>query len=34
VIGPRRPDHLEPARAALELTLTPAGRAEIAALFD
>jgi aryl-alcohol dehydrogenase-like predicted oxidoreductase len=34
VIGPRRPAHLEPARAALELALTPAERAEISALFD
>ena len=34
IVGPRRPEHLEPARRALELDLTPAERAEIAAIFD
>jgi len=33
IIGPRRPEHLEPARAGLEISLTPAEREEIAALF-
>jgi 1-deoxyxylulose-5-phosphate synthase len=33
VVGPRRPDHLEPALAALELPLTAAERSELAALF-
>jgi pyridoxine 4-dehydrogenase len=33
VVGPRRPEHLEPARRALELELTPDERAEIAAFF-
>ena len=33
IVGPRRPEHLEPARAALELELTPAERAELGALF-
>lgn len=34
VVGPRRPEHLEPARQALELELTPAERDELAAFFD
>lgn len=34
VVGPRRPEHLRPARAALELGLTPAERDELASLFD
>jgi aryl-alcohol dehydrogenase-like predicted oxidoreductase len=34
IVGPRRPEHLEPARRALEIDLTPAERAEIAAIFD
>ena len=34
IVGPRRPEHLEPARRALELVLSPAERAEIAAIFD
>ena len=34
VVGPRRPDHLEPARRALELELTPAERDEIARYFE
>jgi aryl-alcohol dehydrogenase-like predicted oxidoreductase len=34
IVGPRRPEHLEPARRALELVLTPSERAEIAAIFD
>jgi aryl-alcohol dehydrogenase-like predicted oxidoreductase len=33
IVGPRRPEHLEPARRALELHLTGAEAAEIAALF-
>jgi aryl-alcohol dehydrogenase-like predicted oxidoreductase len=34
IVGPRRPEHLEPARRALELALSPAERVEIAAIFD
>ena len=34
VIGPRRPEHLEPARRALDLPLTADERAELAGLFD
>jgi aryl-alcohol dehydrogenase-like predicted oxidoreductase len=34
VVGPRRPDHLEPALRALEHGLTPAEADELAALFD
>jgi aryl-alcohol dehydrogenase-like predicted oxidoreductase len=34
VVGPRRPEHLEPALRALELDLTPAERDELAAFFD
>jgi aryl-alcohol dehydrogenase-like predicted oxidoreductase len=33
IVGPRRPEHLEPARAALELQLTEAERDELGALF-
>jgi aryl-alcohol dehydrogenase-like predicted oxidoreductase len=33
VVGPRRPEHLEPVRAALELRLTPSEAAELEALF-
>lgn len=33
VVGPRRPAHLEPARAALGIALTPEERAELTALF-
>jgi 1-deoxyxylulose-5-phosphate synthase len=33
VIGPRRPEHLEPVREALELALTDAERDELAGLF-
>ena len=33
VVGPRRPAHLEPARAALELELSPRERDELAELF-
>jgi aryl-alcohol dehydrogenase-like predicted oxidoreductase len=33
IIGPRRPEHLEPVRRALELTLSEAERDEIGALF-
>jgi aryl-alcohol dehydrogenase-like predicted oxidoreductase len=33
IVGPRRPEHLEPVRAALELRLTPAEAAELEALF-
>jgi aryl-alcohol dehydrogenase-like predicted oxidoreductase len=34
VVGPRRPEHLEPARRALELDLPGSEAAEIEALFD
>ena len=34
VVGPRRPEHLEPALRALDLHLTPDERDELAALFD
>ena len=34
IVGPRRPEHLEPARRALELRLSDAERAELGALFD
>jgi aryl-alcohol dehydrogenase-like predicted oxidoreductase len=34
VVGPRRPEHLEPALAALELPLKRAERAELAELFS
>lgn len=34
VIGPRRPEHLEPARAALELELTEAERSELGSVFS
>jgi aryl-alcohol dehydrogenase-like predicted oxidoreductase len=34
VVGPRRPEHLEPARRALDLRLTAAERGELARLFD
>ena len=33
VVGPRRPEHLDPALAALELRLAPAERDELAELF-
>jgi aryl-alcohol dehydrogenase-like predicted oxidoreductase len=33
VVGPRRPEHLEPAVGALELELSPGERAELGALF-
>jgi len=33
VVGPRRPEHLAPARAALDLALAPAERDELASLF-
>jgi aryl-alcohol dehydrogenase-like predicted oxidoreductase len=33
VAGPRRPEHLEPPRTALELDLSPAERDELASLF-
>jgi aryl-alcohol dehydrogenase-like predicted oxidoreductase len=33
VIGPRRPEHLEPARAALDIHLSDAERDELASLF-
>jgi aryl-alcohol dehydrogenase-like predicted oxidoreductase len=33
IVGPRRPEHLEPVRAALELELSPAEAAELEALF-
>jgi aryl-alcohol dehydrogenase-like predicted oxidoreductase len=34
VVGPRRPAHLDPAIAALDVSLSPAERAEIGALFS
>ena len=34
IVGPRRPEHLEPARRALDFTLSSAERAGIAAIFD
>jgi aryl-alcohol dehydrogenase-like predicted oxidoreductase len=34
IVGPRSPAQLDPAREALELSLTPAEHAEIHALFD
>ncbi len=33
VAGPRRPEHLDPAFAALELPLSPGERDELASLF-
>ena len=33
VVGPRRPEHLEPARAALDLALSPSERDVLGALF-
>jgi aryl-alcohol dehydrogenase-like predicted oxidoreductase len=33
VLGPRRPEHLEPARDALELRLSDAERDELTELF-
>ena len=33
VVGPRRPEQLEPARAAADVRLTPAERDELASLF-
>jgi aryl-alcohol dehydrogenase-like predicted oxidoreductase len=33
IVGPRRPEHIEPARAALDLSLSPAERKELGALF-
>ena len=33
VIGPRRPEHLEPARAAFDVELSPAERDELASFF-
>ncbi|HEY2938128.1 MAG TPA: aldo/keto reductase [Gaiellaceae bacterium] len=34
IVGPRRPEHLDPAVRALELGLSTAERAELASLFD
>jgi aryl-alcohol dehydrogenase-like predicted oxidoreductase len=34
IVGPRSPEHLEAARRALDLALSPAERTEIAAIFD
>ena len=34
VVGPRRPEHLEPALAARDLDLSPGERDEIASFFD
>ena len=33
IVGPRRPEQLDPARAALAVQLTPDERAEIARFF-
>ena len=33
IVGPRRPEHLEPAVRALDLRLSPSERAELASLF-
>jgi aryl-alcohol dehydrogenase-like predicted oxidoreductase len=33
VVGPRKPEHLEPALAGLDLQLSPAERDELASLF-
>jgi aryl-alcohol dehydrogenase-like predicted oxidoreductase len=33
IVGPRRPEHLEPVRAALELRLTPTEANELTSLF-
>jgi aryl-alcohol dehydrogenase-like predicted oxidoreductase len=33
IVGPRRPEHLEPARRALDVELSPAERDELASLF-
>jgi aryl-alcohol dehydrogenase-like predicted oxidoreductase len=33
VVGPRRPEHLEPPIAALDLHLSPAERDELASFF-
>ena len=33
IVGPRRPEHLEPARVALELELSPGERDELASFF-
>ena len=33
VVGPRRPEHLEPAREALGLRLSPEERDEVSSLF-
>jgi aryl-alcohol dehydrogenase-like predicted oxidoreductase len=33
IVGPRRPEHLDPARAALELRLTPAEADQLTSLF-
>ena len=34
VVGPRRPEHLEPALAARDLSMSPSEREEIASFFD
>jgi aryl-alcohol dehydrogenase-like predicted oxidoreductase len=34
ITGPRRPEHLDPAEAALEIRLSPEERAELASLFE
>ncbi|MFQ5790257.1 MAG: aldo/keto reductase, partial [Acidobacteriota bacterium] len=34
IVGPRKPEHLEPACAALDIDLSGAERAELAALFE
>jgi aryl-alcohol dehydrogenase-like predicted oxidoreductase len=34
IVGPRRPDHLDPAEAALRIQISPAEREAIAALFE
>jgi aryl-alcohol dehydrogenase-like predicted oxidoreductase len=34
IVGPRRPEHLDPVRAAIEVALEPAERDDLGALFD
>jgi aryl-alcohol dehydrogenase-like predicted oxidoreductase len=34
IVGPRRPEHVDPVRAALELELTPEERDELTAIFS
>ena len=34
IVGPRRPEHFQPVREAVELKLTPDEREELSALFE